>query len=226
MERERERAVPGGRTAVLVVDLQREFVEPGAPFPVPGAEAIVGRLPDFLARARAAGAAVVFTAYQLRDGVPAGLTTRRFPVPDAHRGELAALVDALPVRNGDVVVAKSRMSAFYATDLEVVLRGLGVERVVITGVTTHMCCLSTAFDAAARDFEVVVVSDLTASPAFRDGDREVRDAPSVHAAALDLIAYGLGTVATSDEALALLAPAAEAAPVPGPAPPPGPTPPC
>ena len=60
-----------------------------------------------------------------------------------------------------MVTTKKRLSAFYPTDLELLLRNLGIRRVVLTGCMTDCCVINTAFDAANRDFRVVVPRDLT-----------------------------------------------------------------
>jgi hypothetical protein len=58
-------------------------------------------------------------------------------------------------QGNDIVIKKHRYSGFYGTDLEIVLRGLGVDTVIVTGVTTENCCHATARDAMFRDYKVV-----------------------------------------------------------------------
>ena len=65
---------------------------------------------------------------------------------------------------GDYVINnKKRLDCFYGTDLEILLRVLGVETIVLTGINTNTCVLNTAFTACNRDFQVVVISDCVAS---------------------------------------------------------------
>ena len=64
---------------------------------------------------------------------------------------------------GDLTLTKRRHSSFYSSDLEIVLRGLDVTRLYLVWVTTNVCVLGTAKDAAERDFDVNVVVDATAS---------------------------------------------------------------
>ena len=59
------------------------------------------------------------------------------------------------------MVKKHRFSAFHGTDLDVILRGWGIERVIISGTTTENCCMSTARDAMFHDYHVVFLSDAT-----------------------------------------------------------------
>lgn len=62
-----------------------------------------------------------------------------------------------------IINNKKRLDCFYGTDLEILLRTLGVETVALTGVNTNTCVLNTAFSAFNRDFQVVVLSDCVAS---------------------------------------------------------------
>ena len=83
------------------------------------------------------------------------------------------------------VNGKKRLSAFYATDLELLLRNLGIRRIVLTGCMTDCCVLNTAFDGANRDFRVVVPGDLT------------RGTEELEQPALQMISLHLGLVVDS-----------------------------
>jgi nicotinamidase-related amidase len=194
------------RTAIVVIDLQHEFIGDGAIFPVPGGESLVADAKPFLREARSLGAQVIYTAFAVPDAEPVGRTTARLGVDQAHRLPGARLLDDLEIDGSDIVLWKSRQSAFVGTTLESTLRRRGVEHLVILGVTTHSCCLATAIDAAARDFDVVVVSDLTASPAVpaRYGLPGMT-AEQAHLAALQLIGYSSGRVVARSEILTELA---------------------
>ncbi len=78
-------------------------------------------------------------------------------------GPGADLVDGLTISDTDVVVVKRRWSAFFATDLDMVLRRLGVRGIVLAGVQTPNCIRATANDATSFDYRCVVLSDATAS---------------------------------------------------------------
>jgi biuret amidohydrolase len=182
------------RTAVLVIDLQCEFIGGDALFPVPGGETLVPRIAAFADELRAQGATVVFTAFALPAGVPAGRTTARLGNPRLHRLPDAALLPQVQPGPDDLVIDKPRQSAFVGTALDLTLRRLGVEHVVVTGVTTHACCLATAIDAAALDYEVTVVSDLTAAPALVEDGVEVMSADQTHRAALSFLRFSTGAV--------------------------------
>ena len=71
------------------------------------------------------------------------------------------LADLNPDNDEDWFVEKTRLSAFYNTSLEVILRGLGTETLIITGVLTNQCVGATTKDAIFRDFKPIVIEDCT-----------------------------------------------------------------
>ncbi len=75
----------------------------------------------------------------------------------------AQLDPRLDVGGADVVMIKKRYSAFFGTDLDELLRELGVDTLILTGVNTHACIRTTAIDAYQRDLEVIFASDCIAS---------------------------------------------------------------
>jgi nicotinamidase-related amidase len=89
-----------------------------------------------------------------------------------------------------IVETKKRLSAFYATDLDLLLRNMGIRRVVLDGGFTDCCVLNTAFDAANRTYRVVVVRDLV-----RGTDEVLENA------ALAMISLHLGLVCESGDLL-------------------------
>lgn len=193
------------RTAVLVIDLQREFIGADALFPVPDGPRVAEESLAFIDAARELGSHIIYTAFAVPRGRPVGRSTARFGNPRAHRYPDADLLPDLAVHTDDIVLEKSRQSAFVGTGLDLILRRQGVDHVVILGVTTHSCCLATAVDAAALDFDVTVLSNLTACPPVRAKDGLPPMTPAeAHLAALQFIAYGSGRVRTADAALAEL----------------------
>ena len=132
-------------TALLVVDVQRALVE--GEHAVDGADEFVARLHALLERARTAGAVVV---HLQDDGTAPGSL-----IPRGSRGwELV-----LPVSPGEPVVQKAEDDGFAGTELDELLRGAGVDRLVIVGIQSEMCVAATARGALARGYEVVVPRD-------------------------------------------------------------------
>ena len=179
------------RTALVAVDLQNDFCSPGGwlaslGVDVGGAAAPVGALAAALPALRAAGVPVVWLNWGNRPdraNLPPGVRHVYDPdgsgtgigdaLPDGSRVlELgswsAALVDALPTDPGDLHVAKYRMSGFWDTPLDSVLRNLRVDTLLFAGVNVDQCVLATLTDAACLGYDVVLVEDLcgTTSPEF------------------------------------------------------------
>lgn len=181
------------RACLLVIDMQNEFLEEyGAAFFHYGAE-IVPNVKRILGRARKAGIPVVFTAHAHEDPrTDGGLTAEWWP--EIKRGESlikgtrgVEVIKPLRPRTGERVIWKQRYSAFYNTNLEIVLRNLGVTDLIITGVLTNVCCESTARDAFFRDFRVFFVADATAATE-----------PELHVASLKNMAYAFAHVVTTE----------------------------
>ncbi len=190
-------------TALIVVDMQNDFVAPGAPLESRAGRAMAPHLQRALACCREQGIPVIYTAHVHRpDGCDLGLLAH---APAIGRGD--ALVDGsagvaifpeIAPRDGEIVISKHRFSAFYGTDLEIILRGLGVTTVVITGVTTENCCHATARDAFFRDFQVVFLSDATATGDYPDLGYGSMSADEVHRATLVILARDTADVVTTE----------------------------
>jgi nicotinamidase-related amidase len=135
----------------------------------------VPKLAETLRICRDAGIRVIYTAHVHRhDGCDMGLFAEIHP-PIAKRD---ALVDGTPGVNiypelapapGEHVIKKHRYSAFFGTDLDIILRGYGTDTVIISGTTTENCCHATARDAMFRNYyRVVFLSDATATYDYPD----------------------------------------------------------
>jgi ureidoacrylate peracid hydrolase len=170
-------AAPSTLAALLVIDMQNGFVHPEGSVsrdggPMLEVERVMDETVQLVAEARAAGLPVIYTQHVLRPDffdVPSRLRARDL----FHQGEDtlvtgswdAAVADELKPLESDLVVAKNRYDAFLYTDLELVLRTLGVGRLLVCGVATNVCVESTVRSAEQRDYEVTVASDCTSGPA-------------------------------------------------------------
>lgn len=191
-------------TVVLVIDLQWQYINSSSPVSVADGEDLVDRTNMFLDGVRERGARVLYTASWLRPGVASGRTTQRFPYKELNRDNWATLADRIEPKAGEVSLKKPRQSAFFATDLDPILRSFRCESVVISGVTSNVCCFATAVDAAARDYRVVWAHDLIkALPITRPGFDI--DAETVHHNTSAMIAYSIGDVVSSEQILGALA---------------------
>src|SRR5437899_323355 len=182
------------KTAMIVVDMQNDFVASGAAMETPAAREIVPKLAEALKMCRAAGIRVIYSAHVRRgDGCDMGLFDDMHP-PIANR---AALVDGtvgvdiypeLAPAPGEHVIKKHRYSGFFGTDLDIILREWGVDTLIISGTTTENCCLATARDAMFRNYRVVFLSDATATYDYPDRGFGAMPATEVHHATLVILA--------------------------------------
>jgi nicotinamidase-related amidase len=153
--------------AFVVVDMQVDFVTPGQPAAVPGAEGCVAPIVAAAEGTRAAGGPVVWVRrLYAPDGSDVEATRlarwreRPFCVPDTDGAELAP---GLEPASGDLSLTKSRWSAFFATPLDLMLRRLGVDRVLVAGVDLSRCIRATAVDAVSLDYGTAVLADGVSS---------------------------------------------------------------
>lgn len=149
------------RAALLVLDMQNYFLDPGSHACVPAAAAMVPRLAALAAAFHQAGRPLVFSRH-VNTPHDAGMMGRWWAQLLTREDPLSQIIPAFDTRTG-LVLEKSQYDAFKGTELEAYLRRQGVEQVVIGGVMAHLCCESTARGAFMRGFEVFFLVDGTAS---------------------------------------------------------------
>lgn len=154
----------GTRPALLIIDMQNDFLTPGSRLFNAGGRRLVPAVNGLAEAARAHGVPVVWVVQGHRAGqVDFGREADISPPHCVEGTPGAALADGLRVRPGDLTVVKRRYSGFFGTDLDQLLRCLGRDRVVLAGINTDGCVLATALDAQARDYGVTVVADATSA---------------------------------------------------------------
>lgn len=171
----REIAAPA-HSAVVVIDMQNDFCSPDGYFHRRGLDlsmirAIIPNLKSFFDEARASGVPVIFVQQTTgTDGASDSGAWLRLKTRGGSDGQYTlvgswghAIIDELQPTAEDVVVQKTRSSAFTGTDLATLLRRMGISTLVLTGTTTQGCVESTARDATFHDFYAVVPTDLVAS---------------------------------------------------------------
>jgi nicotinamidase-related amidase len=192
------------RTALVVVDMQRGFLDPGEAMEVPPAREIVPAIQGLLSLFRDTHLPVVFTQFVYSESVPVLIGSlhpeHRPAAPGAPRGfglpsssclegtPSAETVPALAPRPGEIVVRKRGYDAFAGTQLDTALRARNVTSLVVTGTMTDICVLATVTAALHREYRVTVVEDGVATLW-----------PEIQRAALDIIARAYGRVATAKE---------------------------
>lgn len=182
--------------ALIVIDMQQGFVDPASALCVAGAATTVPACARALERARALGMPVF---HAIREYAPDGSDVeacRRQTWAAGGKPISAACADAgsrdvvepLAPRDGDRILVKPRFSAFFGTQLDLVLRRLGVGTVVLAGTTTPNCIRTTCYDALSLDYNVAILEDCTSSRT-----------PAVQAANIEDMAFIGAHVTTCDE---------------------------
>ncbi len=196
------------RSAVVSIDMHQGHLadSPDCPCPAPRGREIVAPIDAFHDRARRLGVPVIHVRTVLRKGgvddteglksawrLVFPLYVGDIPNADEHAIEDTRWIEFVTrVEPADLIVqTKKRLSVFYPTDLEFLLRNMRIGTVVFNGGMTDCCVINAAFDASNRDFRVVVLQDLV-----RGTNEEMEDA------ALRMVSLHLGLVMDAADLLA------------------------
>src|SRR5690349_4734832 len=177
------------RSALLVIDAQREYFDAGGALYTEHAAEILDNLVALVDGARRSGVQVVWVRHVMAaDGSDAGRMGDFDDTPSFVAGTWGVeITPELVPQDDEPVVDKTRYSAFVNTRLESILKTSGVDTVVITGLMTQYCSVTTARHAHDLDYRVIFVADANAGPDLPDlGFGEV-----AHADALRVIATSL-----------------------------------
>jgi len=170
-----DRKLKPGKTALIIQDLQNDVISEGGAFASSGAPAhakkqnVVANVSKLAAAMRKAGSVVIHVHYIVEPGAPglklnAPLFRGIGETKAVVRGTWgAAAADGVAPQQGDIVVEKMRMNAFHGTKLDTILRGYGIESLVITGAWTNFSVEHTARHGADAGYEVVVATDGTST---------------------------------------------------------------
>ena len=164
------------KAALLVIDMQRYFNSVAQP--------IVRNVLSLIKVFQADKAKVFFTRHGHRDPkTDGGMLARWWGDLIQYGSKEWELIDEVHVQATGTIIDKNRYSAFFDTNLDVLLRKAGIEDLIITGVLTNCCCETTARDAFMRDYRVFFVADATAAPT-----------EDLHIATLKNLAYGFAYI--------------------------------
>lgn len=159
------------KTAILIIDMQKAFIEEESPLCIAGAKATIPACARALDAARAKGIPVIYIKRQYReDGSDVEITRREVwekggkPLAPGSKGPLSEeYPEELLPKDGDYEIIKPRWSAFFGTELDIVLRRLQIDTIVLTGTTTPNCIRTTCYDANSLNYNVVILEDCTSS---------------------------------------------------------------
>ena len=159
------------KPALIVIDMQNGFIRPESPCYIAGAEASIPACAAAAAYCREKGYPVFFVTRRYRaDGSDVEHTRYKAwagggkPLSPGCADEISAQApEALTPQAGDYAITKPRFSAFFHTELDLMLRRLGVDTVILAGTTTPNCIRTSCYDAMSLEYNVVVLSDATSS---------------------------------------------------------------
>lgn len=212
-------AIDTARTAVIVVDMQNDFGTKGGMFDRAGIDismiqGAIGPTAKVLAAARHTGMKITYLKMGFRPDLsdlgPSDSPNRMrhmlvgvgesIRTPNGRESRILIrdtwntdIVPELKPQADDVVIYKHRFSGFYQTDLDAILKQLGLKYLIVTGCTTSVCVESTIRDAMFRDYSCVLLADCTGEPIGHGLPR------SNHEASLLVIQTLFGWVSGSDE---------------------------
>jgi|SRR5208337_1547389 len=167
------------KPALLIIDMQNDFVLEGRPLRVASARMVIPKIREVLAAFRAKKLPVFhIVRVHRKDGSDVEITRQDLfrKKPFAVEGTPgAAIVDELTPLPGEYVIPKIRMSAFIGTELDLMLRNLGITDLVVAGIQTPNCIRTTVFDAIAYNYPTVLVGDATGAQTDDIHNANVRD---------------------------------------------------
>lgn len=177
------------KSALIVVDMQKFFLDPSSPTFTCSGPVILPRILKLINLFRELKLPVIYTCHvhhpELLD---AGIMEWWWEGMCLEGSEESKVHEDIEPLENEKIIYKHRYSAFYNTDLETILRCLNIEDLVITGIMSNMCCESTARDAYYRDYRVFFPADGTGS---------VNE--DLHLATLKNLAFGFSQITTTKE---------------------------
>jgi nicotinamidase-related amidase len=172
-----------GRPALLIIDMQNDFVLEGKPLRVAGASAVIPMIQTVLTEFRRRSLPVFHVLRIHRpDGSDVEIVRQELfrKQPFAVVGTSgAAIIQELAPGNGEYILTKTRMSAFIGTELDLMLRTLGVTNLVVCGIQTPNCIRTTVFDGIAYNYPVMLVDDATGAASEEVHRANIRDMQNI-----------------------------------------------
>ena len=190
---------------LLIIDMQKLFLDKESPFYRQIDNELIPNIQKLIDACRIKQIPIVFI--RGRDSFPSkepasGVLSQKWPelrnIKDEKRSKLNEIIDELKPQKGDYIVTKLKYSAFFATELDTILRfGLNAKQLVIVGGAVNNCIRATVHDAVFRDYKIIVLRDCLY--------RSIRDPDGIIAESeLKAISYGYGEVMKLEDFLKLI----------------------
>jgi len=181
-------------TSLIIVDMQNDFVLPGAPACISGAMATIPNIQKLLERFRDNMLPVVFVVREYRaDGSDIEITRmdsflngRTFCIPGTPGCEI---VDGLKPAEGEYRVVKNRYSAFMNTELDYILRRLGIQNIIVCGTQYPVCIRTTVFDGVAHGYNVTVITDSTSAQTLEIAEANIHDIRNIGVECINTVTF-------------------------------------
>lgn len=159
------------KNALVMIDMQRGFIDPASPLCIPYAAATVPACAKMIDFCHEKGIPVFYVVRHYRaDGTDVEKARYKAwaeggrPMSEVCSPNMSDTYPAeFTVLDKDYIIVKPRFSAFFHTSLDLILRRLGMENVMIAGTTTPNCIRTTCYDALSMDYNAIVLSDCTSS---------------------------------------------------------------
>jgi nicotinamidase-related amidase len=170
--------------ALLIIDMQNDFVLPGAPVSVAGAHATIPKIREAIEAFRAAGMPVFHVVREYRENgsdvesvrVERFLGGAKCAVPGTAGAEIVKELEPIP---GEYRIVKNRFSAFMNTELDMILRRLAIKDIVVCGTQYPNCIRATAFDGISYDYSVTVLTDASSAQTPQIAEANVLDMKNI-----------------------------------------------
>jgi len=183
--------LPAGATALIVIDFQNEYFT--GKMPIPDGTKALKNTQKLVKFAHSHQMPVFFVRHENPSG--SALFAKGTTFAEFHKD--------LQPSSKDRVITKATPSSFVGTDLEKQLKSLGIKKLIVTGLMTHMCVSSTARDAVPMGFEVIIPEDATATRDLDTWDNKKIDHATLQRAALAGVADVFAEIMTTQQVLTL-----------------------
>ncbi|MBC7281060.1 isochorismatase family cysteine hydrolase [Hoeflea sp.] len=163
-----EAVLDTSKTALVIIDMINEFCKPGGKMVLPGYEQLMPQQKALIATARKNGVPVIFVVDSHRKNMRRDREWVKRTPHGIENTWATQVIEDLEVQKDDIIVVKHRYSAFFQTDLDLVLKDMLISQLVVCGVVTNICVRSTVHDAFFEGYDVVVPHDACAATGPRE----------------------------------------------------------
>jgi isochorismate hydrolase len=151
------------KSALLVIDMQKFFLNKESHSYIPAATTIVSNVNLIISKYREKKFPIIFTFHAYEVNENPGVMSKWWGDMLRVNNPLSEIHSSIDLDKDDILLRKNRYSAFVGTNLDKILKEKKIDSLVITGIMTHLCCETTARDAFMRDYDVYFIIDATAT---------------------------------------------------------------